>query len=128
MASRAGGVSPFKRFAIIVGVIAALFVLGDLNRRMEEARRMERDARTLASQVVELESLSVELQTQIAGATSEAVVEAWAHGEGKLVRDGERLIVPIPPPGAATPSPATPTPLPPPPSKWLVWRELLFGN
>jgi hypothetical protein len=128
MASRAGGVSPFKRFAIIVGVIAALFILGDLNRRMEEARRMERDARTLASQVAELESLSVELQTQIAGATSEAVVEAWAHGEGKLVRDGERLIVPIPPPGAATPSPATPTPLPPPPSKWLVWRELLFGN
>jgi len=89
---------------------------------------MERDARTLASQVAELESLSVGLQTQIAGATSEAVVEAWAHGEGKLVRDGERLIVPIPPPGAATPSPATPTPLPPPPSKWLVWRELLFGN
>jgi hypothetical protein len=128
MTGRAGGVSPFKRFAIIVGVIAALFILGDLNRRMEEARRMERDARTLASQVAELESLSVELQTQIAGATSEAVVEAWAHGEGKLVRDGERLIVPIPPPGAATPSPSTPTPLPPPPSNWLVWRELLFGN
>ena len=128
MTGRAGGVSPFKRFAIVVGVIAALFILGDLNRRMEEARRMERDARTLASQVAGLESLSVELQTQIAGATSEAVVEAWAHGEGKLVRDGEKLIVPIPPPGAATPSPATPTPLPPPPGNWLVWRELLFGN
>ena len=128
MAGRAGGASPFKGFAIVVGVIAALFILGDLNRRMEEARRMERDARTLASQVAGLESVSVELQTQIAGATSQAVVEAWAHGEGKLVRDGERLIVPIPPPGAATPSPGTPTPLPPPPSTWLVWRELLFGN
>src|SRR3990170_564240 len=128
MAGRSSGVSPFQRLMIVVGVIAALFILGDLNRRMEEARRMERDARTLASQVAELESLSVELQTQIAGATSQAVVEAWAHGEGKLVRDGERLIVPIPPPGAATPSPGTPTPLPPPPSTWLVWRELLFGN
>ena len=120
--------SPFQRFAVIVGVIAALFILGDLNRRMEEARRMERDARTLASQVAELGVQAVELQVQIAAATSQAVVEAWAHGEGKLVRDGERLVVPIPPPGAPTPSPATPTPLPPPPSTWLVWRELLFGE
>ena len=128
MAVRAGGSAPFRRFAVIVGVIASLFILGDLNRRMEEARRMERDARTLASQVADLESLSGGLQTQIAAATSEAVIEAWAHGEGKMVRDGERLIVPIPPPGAATPSPAMPTPLPAPPSPWLVWRELLFGD
>ncbi|HKY84676.1 MAG TPA: hypothetical protein VJ160_07615 [Anaerolineales bacterium] len=128
MAGRSSGVSPFQRLMIVVGVIAALFILGDLNRRMEDARRMERDARTLASQVAGLESLSVELQTQIAGATSEAAIEAWAHGEGKLVRDDEKLVVPIPPPGAATPSPATPTPLPSPPSTWLVWRELLFGN
>ncbi len=128
MASRPSGVSPFQRLMIVVGIIAALFILGDLNRRMEEARRMERDARTLASQVAELESLSVDLKTQIAGATSEAAIEAWAHGEGKLVRDNEKLVVPIPPPGAPTPLPATPTPYPPPPSTWLVWRELLFGN
>ena len=89
---------------------------------------MERDARTLASQVAGLQSLSVELQTQIAGATSEAAVEAWAHSEGKLVREDEKLVVPIPPPGAATPLPATATPFPAPPSAWLVWRELVFGN
>jgi cell division protein FtsB len=119
---------PFQRLALLVGVVALLLILGDLNRRMEQARRMERDARALASQVAGLESQAVMLHTQIAGVTSEAVIESWAHSEGKLVRDGEKLIVPIPPPGAPTPGVPTPTPYPDPPSAWLVWRELLFGQ
>ena len=119
---------PFQRFALVVGVIALLFVLGDLNRRMEDARRMERDARALGTQVASLEAQSDALRTQIAGATSEAVVESWARREGRLVRDGERLVVPIAPPGAPTPAPPTPMPSPAPPSRWLVWRELLFGG
>lgn len=119
---------PFQRFALIVGAIAMLFILGDLNRRMEDARRMERDARTLGTQVASLEAQSQALLTQIAGATSEAVVESWARREGRLVRDGERLVVPVAPAGAPTPAPPTPTPAPDPPSRWLVWRELLFGG
>jgi cell division protein FtsB len=119
---------PFQRVAIIVGILAALFILGDLNRRMEDARRMERDGRALASQVAALEAEAVALQTQMAGVASEAVIESWAHSEGKLVRDGERLIIPIAPPGAPTPGAPTPTPYPEPPSPWLVWRELLFGD
>jgi hypothetical protein len=119
---------PFQRVAIVVGIIAALFILGDLNHRMEEARQMERDARSLATQVAGLESQSVALQTQMAGVTSEAILESWAHSEGKLVRQGEKLIIPIAPPGAPTPGVPTPTPYPEPPSPWLVWRELLFGN
>ena len=119
---------PFRRLAIVVGIVALLFILGDLNRRMEQARQMERDARALASQVADLEAQSVVLQTQMAGVDSPALIEAWAHSQGKLVRDGERLIVPIPPPGAATPAAPTPTPYPSPPSAWLVWRELLSGR
>jgi cell division protein FtsB len=119
---------PFQRLAIGVGVVALLLVLGDLNQRMEQARRMERDARTLASQVADLEAEAIVLETQIAGVTSEAVIESWAHSEGKLVRDGETLIIPIAPPGAPTPAPPTPTPYPDPPNAWLVWRELLFGE
>ena len=119
---------PFQRAAILVGVVAALFILGDLNRRMEDARQMERDGRALSSQVAGLEAEAVALQTQMAGVTSEAVIESWAHSEGKLVRDGEKLIIPIAPPGAPTPGLPTPTPYPEPPSPWLVWRELLFGD
>jgi len=119
---------PFRRVAIIVGVVAALLILGDLNRRMEDARRMERDAIALATQVAGLGSQEVQLQTQVAGVASEAAIEAWAHSEGKLVRNGETLIIPIAPPGAATPAPSAPTPFPRPPSPWLVWQELLFGQ
>ncbi|HMK08482.1 MAG TPA: hypothetical protein VK449_05560 [Anaerolineales bacterium] len=119
---------PFQRVAIVVGVVAALLILGDLNRRMENARQMERDAVALASQVAALEGQQVQLQTQVAGVSSEAMIESWAHGEGKMVRSGETLIIPMAPAGAATPAPPAPTPYPRPPSPWLVWRELLFGK
>jgi hypothetical protein len=128
MSENPRALSPFQRVAIVVGLVVLLFALGDLNRRMENARTMERDAQAVATQVAGLEGQSNALETRIAGATSESVVETWAHGEGRLVRDGERLVVPVPPPGAPTPAPPTPTPFPQPPSPWLVWRELLFGN
>jgi hypothetical protein len=120
--------APFQRAAVVVGVIAALFILGDLNRRMENARQLEQDAHALDLQVSGLQSDSQSLETQVAAATSQALVEAWAHGEGKLVREGEKLIVPISPPGAPTPAAPTPTPLPQPPSTWLIWRALLLGD
>jgi cell division protein FtsB len=128
MSSEPRSTLPFRRLALVVGVIAALFILGDLNRRMEDARKMERDGEALASQVSALESQSIALQTQVAGVNSDAAIESWAHSEGKLIRDGEKLIVPIPPPGAPTPRAPTPTPYPDPPSPWLVWSELLFGD
>ena len=120
---------PFQRVAVVVGVIAALFILGDLNRRMEEARQMERDARTLASQVAGLEAGGRGAANPDGAALLlKRSSKSWAHSEGKLVRDGEKLIIPIAPPGAPTPGVPTPTPYPESPSPWLVWRELLFGD
>ncbi len=128
MVEPSGKTPPIQRLAVVVAIAVALLILGDLNRRMEDARRMERDARALGSQVAALQSRSIALQTQIAAATGEAVVEAWAHSQGKMVLDGEKLIVPVPPPGAPTAAPPTATPVPDAPRPWLVWSELLFGD
>lgn len=117
-----------NRAWLVVAVILGILVLGDLNRRMANARRLERDSEQLATEVFELEAENERLQTQVAGATSEAVVEQWARSEGRMVRQDERLIIPVP---ADAPTPVAELDteeIREPPSNWEVWWALLFGG
>ncbi len=113
---------------IVVAVVAGVLILGDLNRRMANARRLEREARLAQTQVASLEAERSRLETQIAAATSGALVEQWARREAKMVLPGEHLVVPLPAAGGE-PTP-WPTPMPPPPlpANWEVWWALLFGG
>jgi cell division protein FtsB len=112
---------------ILLALVAAL-ILGDLNRRMGNARQLERDAATLGTEVASLQAENGQLQTAIAGATGEAQVAEWARSQGRMVRPGEHLVVPLSP-GDATPQ-ATPTPAMTyeQPSNWQIWWTLLFGS
>ncbi|MFP3853016.1 MAG: FtsB family cell division protein [Anaerolineales bacterium] len=113
---------------LIVAIILGILILGDLNRRMANARRLERDARMLSTEVSQLAAENQDLQTQVAGATSDAMVEEWARSEGRMVREGERLIIPVPADpqsGGITP---TPVPASERPTNWEVWLALLFGG
>jgi cell division protein FtsB len=116
------------RIWLLSAAVLGIIILGDLSRRMTDARRLEQDSNLLQTEVAWLEAENVRLQTQIVEATSEAFIEAWAHGEGKMVRLGERLIVPVPASGFNP----TPTPFITSsgllPNKWQVWWALLFGE
>ena len=113
---------------ILASVIAGILILGDLNRRMANARRLERDAVQLETEVAVMATERVHLMTSVAEATSEAIIAEWAHSDAKLVREGETLIIPLPPPGqisVATPVPGQDIETP---SKWQGWRALIFGG
>ncbi len=67
-------------------------------------------------------------------AGSEAFVEQWARGEGKMVREGEVLVVPRPLAPAVQPT-SPPPPLVaelettiPEPEAWELWWSLLFDS
>jgi hypothetical protein len=111
---------------LLIGL--GILIVGDLNRRMADARRLERDSAVLATEVVLLEQENEYLETQVAGATSEALVREWAHREGGMLQEGEVLVVPIAPPGEAAAATPTPTAYEEPPSQWQVWWALLFGG
>lgn len=128
MAQGSGPKVNLSRVWILLAVVAGILILGDLNRRMSDAQRLERDAVTLGTQVASLEADQSRLQTQVAGATSEPQVEAWARTQARMIRDGERLVIPLPAAGEQNTAPPTPTPEEPLPSRWDIWWALLFGS
>ena len=108
--------SGLGRAGLLLAVIAAILILGDLNRRLADARRLERDSLALQTEVAGMEAQAARLATQVAQATSETLVEEWARREGKMVREGEHLIVPVAPSGTLSAPSYASTPVAPPPS------------
>ena len=64
---------------------------------------------------------------------SDAYVSQWARSEGKMVRDGEILVIPVPAGAIAEVTP-TAAPLidvqttPPEPKSWQLWWSLFFDS
>ncbi len=99
-------------------------------------QQMETARRQLQSTLDVLQIQSESLQRERDYAASDASIEEWAHQEGKMVREGEILIIPIPGGGQAEPTP-TPTPpaliiAPPTPQQdepnWSLWWNLFFDG
>lgn len=63
---------------------------------------------------------------------SDAFVESWAHDEGKMVREGEVLVIPAPAAILVTQTPEPPTLIlettPPQPDNWMLWWSLFFDS
>jgi cell division protein FtsB len=113
---------------ILIILAAAILILGDLNSRMAETRRLERDAKALQTEVVVMKTQNAVLSTQVAGATSEASIQEWAHEQGGMALPGEVLVVPVAPEGEQGGLASTPEAPFEPPSNWEVWWALLFGG
>ena len=113
---------------MLIALIVGVFIFGDLTRRMTDARRMERDARMLATEVTQLQSANSALETQIAQANDEANVARWARSEAKLVLEGERLVVPLPAERLVEQPAPAPDLAQAAPSTWEIWWALLVGG
>jgi cell division protein FtsB len=118
----------FSPWMILVFMVLAILIIGDLNGRMANARRLERESEVLATEVAELATVQADLSTQVAGATSDAHIAEWAHGDAKLVREGEVLVIPVAPPGTMRDFQASEDTRNEPPSNFQVWWALLFGK
>ncbi len=115
------------RIALIVLGLAVLFLLiVDFNGRMSELRRLTAERERVGAQVTQLVETKTVLETQIAYATSDAAVAEWAYGN-KQVREGENLVVALPPAGATPPATTAPMITPQVIHNWQVWL-MLFAD
>jgi hypothetical protein len=111
----------------MVVVVLVVVVVVDFSQRLGASQRLVDSANVVATEVAQLERERAALHTQVAYATTDAAVIAWAHEHGKMVRQDEVLVVPLVPTLAATPAP-TPVALPSPPPNWSLWWDLFFGD
>jgi hypothetical protein len=118
---------------IVFASILAIGLLLTINfsGRIRRGQQIE-DVRTrIEATIVHLSTEHAQLLQDRDYAVSDAAVIEWAHSDGKMVREGEVLVIPVPggivptPTPPATPIPlATPTPLP----VFDVWWSLFFDG
>jgi hypothetical protein len=118
----------WKYVLIAAGVILAVVLLVDFNRRLENLNRLNRQLKEVRQEGTLVMQTQEALLASVAYATSDAAVKEWAYIAGHWVRKGEIPII-IVPAGDVTPMPVEPlTQEAPPLEKWQVWWELFFGN
>jgi hypothetical protein len=117
----------WRNILIIVGLLLAVVLLIDFNRRLEELNRLSTKLEAVRSEGTSVMQTQVALVTQVAYATSDSAVEQWAY-DNKWVRVGEHPVELIPV-GNVTPTPVLPsvTQTAEPPN-WRVWWELCVGG
>jgi len=131
--SRRGGLSGVQiTFAMIIafGLVIAI----NFSSRIAAGQPLMEVYDEVQTEVAQLEREQATLVALRDYSQSDAYVEAWARGEGKLVREGEVLVVPVP----ANASAAQPTPVPvptvpvetspPQPENWMLWWSLFFDS
>jgi cell division protein FtsB len=89
------------------------------------------------AEITDLRAEQLELSEQRDYVQSDAYVESWARSDGRMVRPGEILIVPMPSTNnvaSNAPIEETPTPFtsiettPPQPEPWQLWWALFFDS
>jgi cell division protein FtsB len=120
--------SAFPRLWLFVLLVLGALVLGDLNQRMADARRLDHDADLLEVELKELEEENALLEDEIAMANTEAYVERWAHQDARMVREGEVLVILIGPEGEERVSRISPQADALVSSNFEEWLDLILGR
>ncbi|MBN1200460.1 MAG: hypothetical protein JXJ20_01270 [Anaerolineae bacterium] len=118
-------------FAAILSI--GLLLVINFSGRIARGQQMEIERKRLQATIDVLEVHKLDLLKERDYAASDASVEEWAHTEGKMVRDGEILVIPIPagedeptpPPQPVLDSMSEPEPEQP---RWRLWWNLFFDG
>ena len=124
--SKSNGAWTPKQIGLLVLAALALMIVVDFSQRLAQSQERVEQSQQVASEVAMLQAERSALQTQVAYATTDAAVIAWAHSAAKMVQGEEVLVVPIIPTGAPTPFP-TPPPLPTPQPNYQLWMQSFVG-
>ena len=117
-----------KQITIVVLVIIFFFMLLGLNSRLSELFRLSDQQTIMQTKVSSLKNTDIGLNTQIAIATSDLAVEAWARDQGHMAQPGDMVIVPIQPSLATQDLSYQATKTPNSIENWQIWWDLFFAN
>lgn len=122
-------------FAVILAI--ALMLAVQFSSRISEERNLTRIRDTVEEEIEFLRNEQAELIDELNFVQSDAYVEQWARGEGRMVRDNMVLLIPLPASSTvveetpAEENEVTQPPLQletefPDPEPWQLWWALFF--
>ena len=114
-------------------LLVALLVVGgrlvlDFSQRIVEGQQMIAEQRALEADITALLLEQKALEAERHYYSSPMFIETWTHTEGKMVREGERLVVPVyeraepPPTELVSQQAGQPSP------DWYIWWTLFFDD
>jgi cell division protein FtsB len=118
-------------FAAILAI--GLFLAIGLSQRITAGQPLQDAYDRVEAEIAVLQHEQAALMATRDYVQSDAFVERWARDEGKMIREGEVLIIPVPS-GAnvePTPIPEPQVPVettPPDPEPWMLWWALFFDS
>jgi cell division protein FtsB len=116
----------WRNILILFGLLLAVVLLIDFNRRMEELDNLTAKLNSVRAEGTSILQTQAALKTQVAFATSDQAVEQWARSN-KMVKAGEQPVQ-LEPSGTVTPTPvAVPLAQTEALPNWRVWWQLFFG-
>ena len=118
----------WKYALIVIGLGILTMLIMDFNNRMADLRRLSKKSQEVAGEATHLHETEMALETQIAFATSQAAVEQWAYQEGRQIREGDVIIVPVGQSGSIPESTPIPTQVVLPRSNWETWLSLFLDS
>ncbi len=119
-------------FAIVLGI--GLMLAINFSRRIAASQPLAEMYARVEAEVEALRSEQEQLMRERDYSESDGFVEQWARGEGRMVRPGEVLVVPVPTgnePAFVEQTTALPVPVettPPEPEPWQLWWDLFFDG
>jgi len=116
-----------RQVLVVAAAVILVLVMMNLNSRLGEYYRLSSERDTLSAKVVELRATHQVLETQVAYSKSDQAAEDYAR-EAHMIREGEKLVVPLTPAGNPTPTPVAETETPRAPLNWEVWRALFLDK
>jgi cell division protein FtsB len=130
--SRVGQLSGVQiMFAAIlaVGLILAI----NFSSRIAAGQPLQDTYQRVSDEIVSLQQTQAALIAERDYVQSDAYVEQWARDEGKMVRQGEVLVIPVPSGDTVEPTPMAQQlfeveTTPPEPETWMVWWSLFFDS
>jgi hypothetical protein len=123
-----GWLGTWKYILLVIGLGVSVLLIIDFNSRMSEWRRLSLEQDAVASQVSSLKETQLHLETQIAVATSPAGVREWVYQDGRWVRPGDILVVPLEAGGQVPESTPKPEPVVEMIENWQLWLSLFFDR
>jgi hypothetical protein len=122
---------------VFVSILAIGMLLAiNFSARIRRGQQIE-DLREQIQATIDVEvDINESLRRELDYVSSDDYVQQWAHREGKMVRLGEKLVIPVPGEAIATPTPARPPDLiDDSPStqeedeeNWKLWWQLFFDG